>query len=208
MEGQTNLLNLTSTVPTGHADTTSSTTQVPCSPVASFVCGETGHQFTLVRLHFDSKTIHCCSILSCLLCLHILQDTDSWIKPSYELHWANSQLTGLSTDSEFMSWSATISINSHYYNTITCEVRIELATFRLLDGHVSHRAMPPSGQQKQLPLSQRLMEKINTHLVFLSWSLIFFSISASVKVSSRGHHWSASPVFLMAISTVGSGFSL
>lgn len=49
---------------------------------------------------------------------------------------------------------------------------------------------------------------INTHLVFLSWSLIFFSISASVRVSSRGHHWSASPVFLMAISTVGRGFSL
>lgn len=47
-----------------------------------------------------------------------------------------------------------------------------------------------------------------THLVFLSWSLIFFSISASVSVSSRGHHWSASPVFLIAISTVGSGFSL
>lgn len=45
-------------------------------------------------------------------------------------------------------------------------------------------------------------------LVFLSWSLIFFSISASVSVSSRGHHWSASPVFLMAISTVGRGFSL
>lgn len=49
---------------------------------------------------------------------------------------------------------------------------------------------------------------VDTHLVFLSWSLIFFSISASVRVSSRGHHWSASPVFLMAISTVGRGFSL
>lgn len=47
-----------------------------------------------------------------------------------------------------------------------------------------------------------------SHLVFLSWSLIFFSISASVRVSSRGHHWSASPVFRMAISTVGNGFSL
>lgn len=48
----------------------------------------------------------------------------------------------------------------------------------------------------------------DAHLVFRSWSLIFFSISASVRVSSRGHHWSASPVFLMAISTVGRGFSL
>lgn len=46
------------------------------------------------------------------------------------------------------------------------------------------------------------------HLVFLSWSLIFFSISASVRVSRRGHHWSASPVLRMAISTVGKGFSL
>lgn len=46
------------------------------------------------------------------------------------------------------------------------------------------------------------------HLVFLSWSRIFFSISASVRVSSRGHHWSASPVLRMAISTVGRGFSL
>lgn len=46
------------------------------------------------------------------------------------------------------------------------------------------------------------------YLVFLSWSRIFFSISASVRVSSRGHHWSASPVFRMAISTVGRGFSL
>ncbi|TNN30284.1 hypothetical protein EYF80_059565 [Liparis tanakae] len=47
-----------------------------------------------------------------------------------------------------------------------------------------------------------------SHLVFLSWSRIFFSISASVSVSSRGHHWSASPVLRMAISTVGRGFSL
>ena len=46
------------------------------------------------------------------------------------------------------------------------------------------------------------------YLVFLSWSRIFFSISASVRVSSSGHHWSASPVFRMAISTVGRGFSL
>lgn len=46
------------------------------------------------------------------------------------------------------------------------------------------------------------------YLVFLSWSLIFFSISASVRVSNRGHHWSASPVLRMAISTVGNGFSL
>lgn len=46
------------------------------------------------------------------------------------------------------------------------------------------------------------------HLVFLSWSRIFFSISASVRVSSSGHHWSASPVLRMAISTVGRGFSL
>lgn len=44
--------------------------------------------------------------------------------------------------------------------------------------------------------------------MFLSWSRIFFSISASVRVSSSGHHWSASPVFRMAISTVGRGFSL
>lgn len=47
-----------------------------------------------------------------------------------------------------------------------------------------------------------------SHLVFLSWSRIFFSISASVRVSSKGHHWSASPVLRMAISIVGSGFSL
>lgn len=47
-----------------------------------------------------------------------------------------------------------------------------------------------------------------SYLVFLSWSLIFFSISASVRVSNRGHHWSASPVLRMAISTVGNGFSL
>lgn len=45
-------------------------------------------------------------------------------------------------------------------------------------------------------------------LVFRSWSRIFFSISASVRVSSRGHHWSASPVLRIAISTVGRGFSL
>lgn len=44
--------------------------------------------------------------------------------------------------------------------------------------------------------------------MFLSWSRIFFSISASVRVSSSGHHWSASPVLRMAISTVGRGFSL
>lgn len=44
--------------------------------------------------------------------------------------------------------------------------------------------------------------------MFLSWSLIFFSISASVRVSRRGHHWSASPVLRIAISTVGRGFSL
>lgn len=48
----------------------------------------------------------------------------------------------------------------------------------------------------------------HSHLVFLSWSRIFFSISASVRVSSKGHHWSASPVLRMAISTVGRGFSL
>jgi len=44
--------------------------------------------------------------------------------------------------------------------------------------------------------------------VFLSWSRIFFSISASVKVSRNGHHWSASPVFRMATSNAGRGFSL
>lgn len=49
---------------------------------------------------------------------------------------------------------------------------------------------------------------LGPHLVFRSWSRIFFSISASVRVSSSGHHWSASPVFRMAISTVGRGFSL
>lgn len=58
---------------------------------------------------------------------------------------------------------------------------------------------------EQLPALDRDQ---HAHLVFLSWSRIFFSISASVRVSSRGHHWSASPVLRMAISTVGRGFSL
>ena len=44
--------------------------------------------------------------------------------------------------------------------------------------------------------------------MFLSWSLIFFSISASVSVSRNGHHWSASPWFLTAISTWAKGDSL
>lgn len=60
-----------------------------------------------------------------------------------------------------------------------------------------------AGYQAGAVLARRLIR-----LVFLSWSRIFFSISASVRVSSSGHHWSASPVFRMAISTVGRGFSL
>ena len=44
--------------------------------------------------------------------------------------------------------------------------------------------------------------------VFLSWSLIFFSISASVNVSKNGHHWSASLIALTTQSTVGNGDSL
>ena len=47
-----------------------------------------------------------------------------------------------------------------------------------------------------------------TYLVFLSWSLIFFSISASVRVSRNGHQLSASFWFLRATSTVGKGVSL
>lgn len=72
--------------------------------------------------------------------------------------------------------------------------------------HCSQNRTVPT--KKQLALWRRSTEQSKTDLVFLSWSLIFFSISASVSVSSSGHHWSASPVFLMAISTVGSGFSL
>lgn len=58
------------------------------------------------------------------------------------------------------------------------------------------------------PASEARASGWGGYLVFLSWSRIFFSISASVRVSSSGHHWSASPVFRMAISTVGRGFSL
>lgn len=75
----------------------------------------------------------------------------------------------------------------------------------MYDGNVTFCLREPTclkngGEQQQT--------QTDAHLVFRSWSLIFFSISASVRVSSRGHHWSASPVFLMAISTVGRGFSL
>lgn len=43
--------------------------------------------------------------------------------------------------------------------------------------------------------------------VFLSWSRIFFSISASVRVSRKGDHWSASDWFRNAISTGGKWLS-
>lgn len=45
-------------------------------------------------------------------------------------------------------------------------------------------------------------------LVFLSWSRIFFSISASVSVSRNGAHDSASDGALNGTSTVDSGASL
>jgi hypothetical protein len=45
-------------------------------------------------------------------------------------------------------------------------------------------------------------------LVFLSWSLIFFSISASVNVSKNGHQLSASCAGRIIDSTVGNGDSL
>jgi len=51
-------------------------------------------------------------------------------------------------------------------------------------------------------------ERRRTNLVFLSWSLIFFSISASVSVSRKGHHWSASDWLRIATSTTGNGASL
>ena len=44
-------------------------------------------------------------------------------------------------------------------------------------------------------------------LVFLSWSRIFFSISASVRVSRKGDQMSASPWSLNAFSTAGIWFS-
>ena len=49
--------------------------------------------------------------------------------------------------------------------------------------------------------------KKNTYRVFLSWSRIFFSISASVNVSRNGAHISASEGGLKGTSTVGSGAS-
>ena len=44
-------------------------------------------------------------------------------------------------------------------------------------------------------------------LVFLSWSRIFFSISASVRVSRNGDQMSASPWSRNAFSTAGIWFS-
>ena len=44
--------------------------------------------------------------------------------------------------------------------------------------------------------------------VFLSWSRIFFSISALVSVSRKGPHCSASLGFRNGQSTTGSGVSL
>lgn len=47
-----------------------------------------------------------------------------------------------------------------------------------------------------------------TCLVFLSWSLIFFSISASVSVSKNGVQDSASDCVRYGTSTTGNGDSL
>ena len=47
-----------------------------------------------------------------------------------------------------------------------------------------------------------------THLVFLSWSLIFFSISASVSTCTVGPHCSASASCLTGNFIAGSGASL
>lgn len=51
------------------------------------------------------------------------------------------------------------------------------------------------------------LNMFQSYRVFLSWSRIFFSISASVSVSKNGAHWSASDGGLNGTSTVGKGAS-
>jgi len=63
-------------------------------------------------------------------------------------------------------------------------------------------------QQPSYSVHSACWNRHSTYRVLRSWSRIFFSISASVSVSRKGHHWSASDWLRMAISTTGNGDSL